>query len=94
MISDIKILIHQGKQYIPDITTAVVPGIFRGRPVISNEKTNVNQLVELCPTGAISPDPLRIDLENAYSVASASLLSLPGSALPKTIKWLPVHAKT
>ena len=35
MISDIKILFHQGKQFIPDVTTVEVPGIFRGRPVIS-----------------------------------------------------------
>jgi len=62
MISDIKILIHQGKQSIPDITTVDVPGLFRGRPIISNEQTDTKQLVELCPTGAISPDPLSIDL--------------------------------
>lgn len=62
MISDIKILLHQGKQYIPDITTVEVPGIFRGRPVISKDQTDTIQLVELCPTGAISADPLRIDL--------------------------------
>ena len=62
MISDIKILLHQGKQYIPDIATVEVPGIFRGRPVISNDQTDTIQLVELCPTGAISADPLHIDL--------------------------------
>jgi Ni,Fe-hydrogenase III small subunit len=62
MISDIRILLHQGKQYIPDIATVEVPGIFRGRPVISKDQTDTIQLVELCPTGAISADPLRIDL--------------------------------
>ena len=35
VFSDIKILFHQGKQYIPDVTTVDVPGIFSGRPVIS-----------------------------------------------------------
>ena len=35
VFSDLKILYHQGKQYIPDVTTVEVPGIFRGRPVIS-----------------------------------------------------------
>jgi Ni,Fe-hydrogenase III small subunit/NAD-dependent dihydropyrimidine dehydrogenase PreA subunit len=62
MISDIKILFHQGKQYIPDVTKAEVPGIFRGRPVISTVSTDVARLVEICPTGAISPDPVSIDM--------------------------------
>ena len=62
MISDIKILFHQGKQYIPDVTTVEVPGIFRGRPVISTEPTDIARLVEICPTGAISPDPVSIDM--------------------------------
>ena len=54
MLGNLKILIHQGKQYIPDVTKAEVPGIFRGRPVISNERVDMNALIELCPTGAIS----------------------------------------
>lgn len=62
MIGNLKILFHQGKQYIPDITTAKVPGIFRGRPVISNEKINEQGLAELCPTNAITSDPVSIDL--------------------------------
>ena len=60
MLDNLKILFHQGKQYIPDVTTAVVPGIFRGRPVICTEK--VNELMELCPTNAISTSPICIDL--------------------------------
>jgi Ni,Fe-hydrogenase III small subunit len=62
MISDIKILFHQGKQFIPDVTTVEVPGIFRGRPVISTESADLARLVEICPTGAISPDPVSIDM--------------------------------
>lgn len=62
MIESIKILIHQGKQYIPDITQAEVPGIFRGRPVISNAAVEVQPLIELCPTNAISANPVCIDL--------------------------------
>jgi Ni,Fe-hydrogenase III small subunit/ferredoxin-like protein FixX len=62
MIGNIKILVHQGKQYIPDVTKAEVPGIFRGRPEISNENADVNTLVEICPTGAIDANPLSIDL--------------------------------
>jgi Ni,Fe-hydrogenase III small subunit len=74
ILSEMSIMIHQGKQYIPDVKTAEVPGIFRGRPVIvSSEKTSagstengsssdIQSLVDLCPTGAINCDPLRIDL--------------------------------
>lgn len=64
VFSDFKILFHQGKQFIPDVTTAEVPGIFRGRPVITSGAASAdpNELVNICPTGAISVDPLRIDL--------------------------------
>lgn len=62
MYQNLKILWHQGKQFIPDVTTAKVPGIFRGRPVISNIRIDESELAELCPTGAISKGPVRIDL--------------------------------
>ena len=62
MLDNLKILLHQGKQYIPDVTKAEVPGIFRGRPVISTEKVNEDDLAALCPTNAISTTPLCIDL--------------------------------
>jgi Ni,Fe-hydrogenase III small subunit len=62
MLSDFRILLHQGKQFIPDVTTVEVPGIFRGRPVISTEKADIPGLVDLCPTGAIAPDPVSIDM--------------------------------
>jgi len=68
VFSDIKILFHQGKQFIPDITTAEVPGIFRGRPVISarggarEEELAGAAAVEMCPVGAISENPLSIDM--------------------------------
>jgi len=62
MFYNLKILYHQGKQYIPDVTTVDVPGIYRGRPIISLEKVNENELIELCPTHAISSNPVSIDL--------------------------------
>jgi len=62
MLNNLKILFHQGKQFIPDVTTARVPGIFRGRPVISTEPVNEEELAELCPTGAIEVSPVSIDL--------------------------------
>jgi Ni,Fe-hydrogenase III small subunit len=62
MFDNLKILWHQGKQFIPDVTKAEVPGIFRGRPLISTTKVDENVLVELCPTGAITTAPFCIDL--------------------------------
>ena len=62
MLDNLKILFHQGKQYIPDVTMAKVPGVFRGRPVISTERVNETDLMELCPTNAISINPVCIDL--------------------------------
>ena len=68
VFSDLKILFHQGKQFIPDVTTVEVPGIFRGRPVISvlgnSEADNTlrSSVAAVCPVGAINPQPLQIDL--------------------------------
>ena len=62
MLNTLKILYHQGKQFIPDLTTAKVPGIFRGRPVIRMEKVDEETLADICPTRAIVTGPLRIDL--------------------------------
>ena len=53
---------HQGKQFIPDVTTAKVPGIFRGRPLITKAKVDEAMLVGLCPVKAISSNPVCIDL--------------------------------
>ena len=62
MLENLKILFHQGKQYIPDVTRVKVPGIFRGRPLISTEDVDETELKELCPVNAISTNPLCIDL--------------------------------
>jgi len=62
MFDSLKIVKHQGKQFIPDVTTAKVPGIFRGRPVISLEKVDETKLQSVCPTCAIATNPVSIDL--------------------------------
>jgi Ni,Fe-hydrogenase III small subunit len=62
MLRTLQIMYHQGKQYIPDLRKAKVPGIFTGRPEISLEKVDNSALVECCPTGAIKSDPVSIDL--------------------------------
>ncbi|MFN8254625.1 MAG: NADH:ubiquinone oxidoreductase [Bacteroidales bacterium] len=62
MLEVFKILYHQGKQFIPNVTSVEVPGIFRGRPVISAEKADEKILQEICPTNAIGTNPVSIDL--------------------------------
>ncbi len=62
MLDHLKIIWHQGKQYIPDVTRVEVPGIFRGRPEISRVPIDEEALRLLCPTGAIETSPVRIDL--------------------------------
>lgn len=62
MLNTLKILYHQGKQSIPDLTKAKVPGIFRGRPEITAEKVDEHALASVCPTDAIMICPVRIDL--------------------------------
>ena len=62
MLNNLKILFHQGKQFIPNPTTVEVPGIFRGRPVISFEKVDEHALTAICPTDAIATNPVSIDL--------------------------------
>lgn len=81
MLDNFKILYHQGKQYIPDVTKAQVPGIFRGRPVISTMKVDEEALRTLCPTGAISTGPVRIDLGKCTFCAECSM------AFPKKIMF-------
>lgn len=62
MLQELKIIKHNGKQYIPDTANAVVPGPFRGRPEINTAKVNVDDLVKTCPTGAITANPVSINL--------------------------------
>ncbi len=62
MLRTLKILYHQGKQYIPDLANVHIPGVFRGRPIISNRKVDGDTLVNLCPTGAITASPVTLDL--------------------------------
>jgi Ni,Fe-hydrogenase III small subunit len=77
MLRTLKILYHQGKQFIPDLTSAKVPGIFRGRPEISMEKADGEAIAEICPTNAISPDPLTIDMGKCVFCGECSRL-FPG----------------
>jgi Ni,Fe-hydrogenase III small subunit/ferredoxin-like protein FixX len=74
MLNTFKIIYHQGKQYIPDLTKAKVPGIFRGRPEISTEKVDEALLAEICPTNAILINPVHIDLGKCVFCGECSRL--------------------
>ena len=58
-LKEINILRRHGRQYVPDLREAVLPEIFRGRPVISGDITAAEaELVRnLCPVDAVGVDP-------------------------------------
>jgi len=62
MFDNLKILYHQGKQFIPNVKTVEVPGVFRGRPIISTTPVDSQALRSVCPLGAIEVSPVRINL--------------------------------
>ena len=62
MINTLKILKHQGKQFIKDVAKVVLEEPFRGRPVISGKQVNENEFIKVCPVGAITSNPPQIDL--------------------------------
>jgi Ni,Fe-hydrogenase III small subunit/ferredoxin-like protein FixX len=62
MLNTLKILKHQRNQFIKDLTKVNLNEPFRGRPVISNKAVDENKLINLCPVGAITSNPVQIDL--------------------------------
>ena len=54
----------EGQPVIPDIAAASVPARFRGKPRIDSSRCpdGCAACIEACPTGAISANPLTIDL--------------------------------
>jgi Ni,Fe-hydrogenase III small subunit len=85
MFDTFKIWQHQGKQFIPDVTKATLPDIFRGRPEISTEKVDEQEVADLCPTGAIFTSPMRIDLGKCTFCGECAI------AFPKKIKFTNDH---
>ncbi len=62
MIKEGKIIYHNGRQYIPDVRNANLRPPFRGRPEISMAKVDEQALVDICPLGAISANPISLDM--------------------------------
>ena len=58
-LKEINILRRHGRQYVPDLREAVLPDIFRGRPVISGDITTAeaDMVKKLCPVDAVGVDP-------------------------------------
>lgn len=81
MFENLKILFHQGKQFIPDVVGTDVPGIFRGRPIISSAKINEQALLEICPMQAIGINPVSIDLGKCTFCGACAF------AFPEKIKF-------
>jgi len=64
MIQTLKSIINNGYQTIDDVKGAKLPDNFRGYPVIKEENNGelAKQCVEVCPTDAITLNPLTINL--------------------------------
>jgi len=58
MLDTIKLKYFQGKQYIKDIKNAPMREQFRGFPIITSGEVDIS----CCPTGALSANPVSIDL--------------------------------
>lgn len=60
----IKIRILQGDPIIHDVRNASLPELFRGLPIIEDEKCleGCKSCAEICPTNAIKLNPVKIDL--------------------------------
>jgi len=62
MIKEIKAMVHNGKQYIPDLRNVKLRPPFRGRPEISTAKVDEQAVAKICPLGAIGTNPISIDM--------------------------------
>jgi len=64
MFDILKIIKHQGRQYIPDPTKIELPVMHPGRPVIENTicQHDCSICKEICPSKAIEISPVSLDL--------------------------------
>lgn len=61
MFDTLKLKFFQGNQFIKDIENAPMRDAFRGFPIL-NDKVDCSGLENVCPTGALSTNPLCIDM--------------------------------
>lgn len=64
MSNSLKILYHQGKQYIPDLENAKISGKHTGRPRLQDTDCadNCSECISICPAEAMQNNPIRLDL--------------------------------
>jgi Ni,Fe-hydrogenase III small subunit len=64
MLKDLRIFRKHGIQYVRDLRNVSLSPLFRGRPVIQTgiQFDEQQELVRLCPSGAIDTKPLTLDL--------------------------------
>ncbi|HOV11949.1 MAG TPA: NADH:ubiquinone oxidoreductase [Bacteroidales bacterium] len=64
MLRTVKIVKHQGRQYIKDLQKATLPLLHNGLPEISSKlcPDTCTSCVEICPAEAISKNPLTVNL--------------------------------
>lgn len=60
----LSVRLAEGQPVVPDVFDATIPSAFRGKPEIdaSRCEEGCTACLDVCPTGAISRDPLTIDL--------------------------------
>jgi Ni,Fe-hydrogenase III small subunit/ferredoxin len=87
MFRSIKILRQHGIQYVPDIRTAELTPLFRGRPEISGKPSAelATRLANLCPSGAIQTEPFSIDLGKCVFCRECAFVA------PETIRFTNDH---
>ncbi len=81
MRRELNILIHNGNQYIPDLKNVSLKPPFRGLPEISTVKVDEKALVEICPLGAITANPISLDMGKCAFCGSCAF------AFPDKIKF-------
>lgn len=78
----------QGRQYLPDLSTAVVAEPFRGFPLLDEDRCgDCVACVTACPTRAIGRRPLRLDLGACLFCGECSRLCPE----PKAIRFTNEH---
>src|SRR3990170_4799463 len=80
MLNLLKVRINQGFQTIKDIRGAKPPARFRGLPVIDSKpcEAGCTACVDVCPTGAVTLNPLQIDLRKCVFCPECQAACLSG----------------
>ncbi len=88
MFDILKIIKHQGRQFIPDPTTVVLPPQHPGRPAIDGKQCQqqCNSCKEICPVHAIDIAPVSLDLGKCVFCGECENICPSGK-----IKFTPDH---